>query len=253
MKTYLSSFICSANSLVLLKLTGHLVPYNNNITYLRIIFIIKTLFKCSFFTIAVPIDTSYIKKNVIGGTADIIHWADDSFRMDIQPGSFTKGHNVDILVSMSRSHQFEIPKGYKLFSQTYEIRVSEKLQQPVTFTLKHNAAISTEDEAKSLVILHQTDEGEIEILQGYTEPNSSFITFQLTELSNVSVIGPNDINTKYVLSFYRQKINSNDNNPQLQILALVSQSEQILKVSYTVYIYFIIIICKCFRKREMSC
>ena len=97
--------------------------------------------------------------------------------MDIPPGSFRNGHSVDILVSICHSHQFAIPKRYKLFSQTYDIEVSEKSQQPLTLTLKHNAVISTEEEAKSLVILHQTDEGETEILQGYTEPNSSFITF----------------------------------------------------------------------------
>ena len=132
-----------------------------------------------FLTITVPIDIPYIKKNVIGGTADIIWWADDSFRMDITPGSFSKGHKIDILVSTCHSHQYMIPKGYKYFSRTYEIRVSEKLQKPMTIRLKHNVAISTEVEAKSLIILHQTDEGETEIIQGYTEPNSRFITFQL--------------------------------------------------------------------------
>ena len=74
--------------------------------------------------------------------------------MDILPGSFTKGHNVDILVSTSHSNQFVIPKGYKLLSQTFKILASKKLQQPLTFTLKHNAIITTEEEAKSLVILH---------------------------------------------------------------------------------------------------
>ena len=144
--------------------------------------------------------------------------------MDILPGSFTKGHNIDILVSIHRSHQFVIPKGYKSFSPTYKIRVSEKLQQPLTITLKHNAAISTKVEAKSLVILHETDEGETEILQGYTEPNSSFITFQLTELSDVSAIGPNNTPTKYLLSFYRQKARD-DSDPFVKILVVISQSE----------------------------
>ena len=64
-----------------------------------------------FLMITVPIDIPYIKKNVIGGTADIIWWADDSFRMDITPGSFSKGHKIDILVSTRRSHQYVIPKG----------------------------------------------------------------------------------------------------------------------------------------------
>ena len=157
--------------------------------------------------------------------------------MDIPPESFTKGHNIDILVSTCLSHQFVIPKGYKLFSPTYEIRVTEKLQQPLTITLKHNAAISTEEEAKSLVILHQNDEGKTEILQGYTELICNFITFQLTELSGVAVAGPNDINTKYFLSFYRQKISDDhDSNPYLKILALVSQSKPIHEVFYTINI-----------------
>ena len=157
--------------------------------------------------------------------------------MDIQPGSFTKGHNIDILVSIRHSHQFVIPKGYKLLSPTYEIIVSEKPQQPLTITLKHNAVISTEEEAKSLVILHETDEEETERLHVYTEPNSSFVTFQMTGLNPVAVAGPKDINTKYLLSFYRQNISDDhDINPQLQILALISRSEQNHKVSYTIYI-----------------
>ena len=155
--------------------------------------------------------------------------------MDIPPGSFIMGHNVDILVSTCSSHQFLIPNRYKPFSLTYEIRVSEKLQQPLTLTLKHNAALSTEEEAKSLVILHQTDEGETEILHGYTEPNSNFITFQLTKLSNVSAIGPKNINANYLLSFYRQNIRYDD-NPYLKILALICQSKPRHEVFYTIYI-----------------
>ena len=174
-----------------------------------------------------------------------MQWPDDSYRMDILPGSFIKGHNIDIVVSIRRSHQFVIPKGYKLLSQTYEIRVSEKPQQPLTITLKHNAVISTEEEAKSLVILHQTDEGETEILHGHIEPNCTFITFQLTELSDVAVAGPNDINTKYFLSFYWQKVSDHhDSNPYLEILALISRSESRHEVFY--YRYFIIIKCYCF-------
>ena len=146
--------------------------------------------------------------------------------MDIPPESFTKGHNVGILVSMSRSHQFVIPKGYKLFSETYVIRVNQKLQEPLTLTLKHNAVISTEEEAKSLVILHQNYEGKTKILHGRTEPNCTFITFQLSELSDVAVAGPDDINnTKYLLSFYRQKSDDHYSNPHLKILALISRSE----------------------------
>ena len=218
-----------------LKHISHLVPYNsNNSINLRTIFTIIICLNVHFITIETPIDTPYyIKKNVIGRTADIIQWTDDSFRMDILPGSFTKGYNVDILVSMHSSHQFVIPKGYKLLSQTYQILVSEKLQQPLTITIKHNAVISAEEEAKSLVILHRNDEGETEILQGYTEPNSSFITFQLTELSPVAAAGPNNTYTKYFLSFYRQKTRD-DRNPSVKILVLISQSEPRHEVFYAI-------------------
>ena len=182
-----------------------------------------------FLTISVPIDTPYIKKNVIGGTADMIWWDDASFRMDIPPESFTKGHNIDILVSVCRSHRFVIPKGYKLFSPAYEIRVSEKSQQPLTITLKHDV----EEEAESFVILHRTDKGETQILDSCTVLNSSFIMFQLTELNDVAVAGPNNIITNYMLSFYRQNV-FYDDNLHLKILALICQSELRHEVSYTI-------------------
>ena len=69
-----------------------------------------------YYTTVIPIDTPYLEKNIIGGITDIIQWSDDSFRMDIQPGSFRKEHNIDILVSTRHSHQYMIPKGYKLLS-----------------------------------------------------------------------------------------------------------------------------------------
>ena len=44
----------------------------------------------------------------------------------------------------------------------------------------------------------------------------------MTELSPVAVAGPNDVNTKYFLSFYQQKSSDDhDSNPYLKILALV--------------------------------
>ena len=76
------------------------------------------------------------------------------------------------------------------------------LQQPLTVTLKHNAIIRSEEEAKSLIILHQNNENKSEELEGYTEPNSSFITFQLKGLSPLEVIGSIKVPTKYWLSFY---------------------------------------------------
>ena len=126
-----------------------------------------------------------------------------------------------------------IPKGYKLLSQSFKILASEKLQQPLTITLKHNAVITTEEEAKSLIILHRTDKGKTEILQGHTKPNSSFLTFQLTELSDLTTAGLYNTYTKFKLSFYRQK-NHYDSNPSLKIRVLVSQSESRHKVSYTI-------------------
>ena len=171
-------------------------------------------------------DTPCFNKSVIGGTADIFSGADNSFIIDISNDSFPKGHQVDISVSLNHSRQFEIPKGYKILSQTFKISASEKLQKPVNLTLEHNAVISTEEEAKSLVILHRSDKGKTEILNGSTEPNCSFITIQMTEFCQVAVAAPNGIYTKYLLSFYRLqlKIHDDNSNPYLNILTLISQS-----------------------------
>ena len=60
----------------------------------------------------------------------------------------------------------------------------------------------------------------------------------MTELSPVAVAGPNDVNTKYFLSFYQQKISDDhDSNPYLKILALVSHSEPIHEV-FILYIFY---------------
>ena len=161
--------------------------------------------------------------------ADTISWADNSFIIDISTDSFLKGQRVDISVSLDHSCQFKIPEGYnfKRLSQTYHISASEKLQNLVNLTLQHNAVISTEEEAKSLVILHQSDEGETTILHGHTESYSNFITFQLKNFNdhNIAIGGPYDITTRFYLSFYRQKISDHDSNPHLEILALISRSE----------------------------
>ena len=159
--------------------------------------------------------------------ADTISWADNSFIIDISTDSFLKGQRVDISVSLDHSCRFKIPKGYKCLSQTHHISASEKLQYPVNITLQHNAVISTEEDAKSLVILHQNDEGETEILPGHTEPYCNFITFQLKNFSDhdIAIGGPYDITTRFYRSFYRQKISDHDSNPHLEILALISRSE----------------------------
>ena len=135
-------------------------------------------------------DTPRFNKSVIGGRADTILWADNSFMMDISTKSFRKGCQVNISLSLNHSRQFKIPNGYKIISQTFKISASEKLQNPVNLTLEHNAVITTEEEAKSLVILHQNDEGTIEKLNGSTKPNCSFITFQMTEFCHVTVAAP---------------------------------------------------------------
>ena len=178
-------------------------------------------------------DTPCFNKSVIGGTADIFSGTDNSFIINISNDSFQKGHQVDISVCLDRSHHFEIPKRYKILSQTYQIITSEKLQKSLTITLKHNAIIRSEEEAKSLIILHQNDENKTEELKGYTEPNSSFITFQLKELSPLKIVGSTNITSKYWLSFYRQK-NHYDNNPSLKIRDLITGSESKHKVSYTI-------------------
>ena len=171
-------------------------------------------------------DIPRFNKTVIGGTASTILWADNSFIIDILTDSFPKGHQVNISVSLNHSRQFKIPKGYKILSQTFKISASEKLNNSVNLTLEHNAVISTEEEAKSLVILHRNDKGKTEILNGSTEPNCSFITIQMTEFSHVAVAAPNEINTKYLLSFYwlQLKIHDDNSNPYLNILTLISQS-----------------------------
>ena len=171
-------------------------------------------------------DTPRFNKSVIGGRAKTILWADNSFIIDISTDSFPKGQEVNISVSVNHSRQFKIPSGYKIISQTFKISASEKLQNPVNLTLEHNAVITTEEEAKSLVILHRNDEGKTEILNGSTEPNCSFITIQMIEFCDVAVASPNEINTKYLLSFYRLQLKIHDDisNPYLNIIILISQS-----------------------------
>ena len=175
--------------------------------------------------------------------ADTIWWADSSFGINISTDTFPEGHQVNISVSLDTSIQFEVHTEYKILSQTFKIFISEKPQKPVTIILKHNAIISSEEEAKSLVILYESDEGKKQIY-GHTEPNSSFITFELTEFSTVAVTvgGPKNIITNYLLSFYRQKI-SDDSNPHLEILALISipDPRHVHKVFHTIDMSIIII------------
>ena len=89
-----------------------------------------------------PIDTLHICKTVIGETVEYIRWGDSSFKMNIFADCFPKEHHVDVLVSIDQYFRFEIPKGYKLLSPTYQIKANEMLQSTVPITLKHNAVIT---------------------------------------------------------------------------------------------------------------
>ena len=122
-------------------------------------------------------DTSCFNKTIIGGNASTFSGANNTFIIDFSTDSFPNGSQVNISVCLDSSLHIEIPKGYKVLSQTYHISASEKLQNSVNLTIKHNAVITTEEEAKSLVILHQNDDGETKELYGYTELNSSLLHF----------------------------------------------------------------------------
>ena len=62
--------------------------------------------------------------------------------MNIFADCFPKEHHVDVLVSIDQYFQFEIPKGYKLLSPTYQIKANERVQSTVLISLKHNAVIT---------------------------------------------------------------------------------------------------------------
>ena len=74
-----------------------------------------------------PIDTL---QTVIGETVEYIRWGDSSFKMNIFADCFPKEHHVDVLISTDHYFQFEIPKGYKLLSPTYQKKLmnGSKLQ-----------------------------------------------------------------------------------------------------------------------------
>ena len=89
-----------------------------------------------------PTDTLHISKRIIGGTVDSLQWVDSSFTMNIFADCFPKGHHVDVFVSIHHYFQLETPKGYKLLSPKYQIKASERLQSPVSITVKHNAVVT---------------------------------------------------------------------------------------------------------------
>ena len=87
-------------------------------------------------------DTLHICKTVIGGIVEYIQWEDSNFKMNIFADGFPNEHHVHILVSIEDYFRFEIPKGYKLISPTYQIKANERVQNTVSITLKHNAVIT---------------------------------------------------------------------------------------------------------------
>ena len=143
--------------------------------------------------------------------------------MNISADSFPKGQQVDIFLSVEYYHHLEVPKGYKLLSPTYNIIANERLQKAVTITLKHNAVVTRQEVAESLAVLHYSHEGEMKILRGKAEINSTFITFQMSELCHIAVIyiGSDYINQTYNIVFYRQQPNSEAIDPCFKIRAII--------------------------------
>ena len=165
-------------------------------------------------------DDLHIHKKITGGYVDSIQWGESSFIMNIPADCFPKEEEVDVFLSIEYYHHLEIPKGYKLLSPTYNIVASKGLQKAVTITLKHNAVVTRQEEAESLAILHYSDEEEMKILQGKTEINSTFISFQMSELCRITVIGADSINQHYSIAFYRQQPSSESIDPLLKIRAI---------------------------------
>ena len=172
-----------------------------------------------------------------GGKSDIIWWPETNFKMVINQESFPFGHQVEILISINHSYQFNVPKGYKIISRTYQIQASKKLQHPVTLTVEHNAVVTTTEVAKSLAIIHLNDSGKINIFNGYTELNSTNITFYMNELCYVAIIGYDNINQTYIISLFREEIIGNHSDPFLKIFLLVSPSFKNDMVCYQRYIF----------------
>ena len=133
------------------------------------------------------------------------------------------GKQVHLSVSFNYHHDsgLNIPKGYKLVSPVYAITASETLQKDVTVTMKHNAVVSKQEMTGSFAILHYSNEGNIEVLQGRTEINSHLIKFGMSELScYVAVIAMDNVPQSYYLRFYRQRPPDEKVNPALWIQAI---------------------------------
>ena len=146
--------------------------------------------------------------------------------MNISADCFPKGQQVDIFLSVEYHHHLEVPKEYKLLSPTYNIIANKRLQNAVNITLKHNAVVTRQEVAESIAILHFSEKGEMTTLQGKAEMNSTFITFQMSELCRIAVIyiGSDYINQTYCITFFREQPSSESINPLLIIRAIIFPS-----------------------------
>ena len=187
-----------------------------------------------------------IHKRITGGYPYSLQWGDSSFLMNISADCFLKGQQVDVFLSVEYYDHLEVPKEYKLLSPTYNIIANKRLQNPVTITLKHNAVVTRQEVAESLAILHYSEEGEMTILQGKAEINSTFITFQTSELCRIAVIyiGSDHINQTYCIAFFREQPSSESINPLLKIRAIIfpnyTSIEEIKVFLFNVIKYIII-------------
>ena len=109
----------------------------------------------------------------------------------------------------------------------------ETLQHSWTLTLEHtNAVVTTTEMAKSLATIYVNNSAKIDILHGYTEPNSSNISFNINELCYLVIIGHDNIEQTYFLSLFCEKISGNYGDPFLKIFLLVSSSFINVRVCY---------------------
>ena len=158
--------------------------------------------------------------------------------MNIPAKCFPKDKQVDISVSIDHYNPLKAIKGYKFLSPTYQVNTSERLQEAVTITLKHNAIITNKEAAESLAILHLSHEGKMEIFHGKMELNSSYITFKMSNLCHMAVIGLDNLNQTFCVSFFRKNNYNGNINPLLKILTVIYPFKQ-NKVSYLrVFIFY---------------
>ena len=89
-----------------------------------------------------------------------------------------------------------------------------------------------------LYILHLSHEGKIEKLHGKVEPNSTYITFKISNLCHIAVIGLDKLNQSFCVSFFRKRNYNGNIKPLLKILTVIYPFEK-NKVSYLrVFVFF---------------